>query len=616
MLTNIPSGTVTFLFTDIEGSTRLLEILRDQYEALLIDHRSIFRAALSRWNGHEINTQGDSFFIAFARAIDAIHFVIETQRNLAEHEWSQGAQVKVRMGLHTGEPSLSQNGMVETAAANGGHQAGYIGMDVHRAARIAASGHGGQVLLSQTTRDLIYQDLPEEVHLRDLGWHTLKDIRFPQRIYQLVIQGLPGEFPPLNTLAIQVESPLLDESLYTLGSPGDARGEVLVYRGLLKRWRSQGLQTLDQASLAILLCAPAGLTFARDDLAWLMHSALKDGLELAPWTMRADSAIEAVKALELLLDEYPKPQSRLEIVRSLCGIQDAQATEVLLHVTASDDSHEVRTLAAIEASRRNRLADVQRILVTAAGKEGNPAALNALIAIIDEFGSLPPEVSEYPKLPVTIGLAQRRWVTNQEAILRRIKRAATGGSLAMMVLGCSIPLLAFLIYPKDFEKNTELISVAAWILSGALAGLVWGALQGLASGAVLGLGDVMWSARLSSAGRFMIAGLGGLVFSILMILFASAGLFSPTAGPGVYIPVFVVYGLLQGGALSWVIPRLGANLSGRMLALKYLQASLFIGVVALPTIFLVYQDSTLARLPIDWLYALLMPAGLALAIHR
>lgn len=105
MHTNIPSGTVTFLFTDIEGSTRLLETLRDQYEALLSDHHRILRAALPRWNGHEINIQGDSFFIAFARAIDSIHFVIETQGNLVEHSWAEGVQVKVRMGLHTGELS-------------------------------------------------------------------------------------------------------------------------------------------------------------------------------------------------------------------------------------------------------------------------------------------------------------------------------------------------------------------------------------------------------------------------------------------------------------------------------------------------------------------------------
>ncbi len=134
-----PSGTVTFLFTDIEGSTKLLERLREQYAVLLDEQRQILRAAFTRWNGREIDTQGDLFFIVFPRAIDAICCVMEAQRELAAHDWPQGVVVRVRMGLHTGEPIQVRTG--------------YVGMDVHRAARIAAAGHGGQVLVSQTTRE-------------------------------------------------------------------------------------------------------------------------------------------------------------------------------------------------------------------------------------------------------------------------------------------------------------------------------------------------------------------------------------------------------------------------------------------------------------------------------
>jgi class 3 adenylate cyclase len=612
MQTNIPSGTVTFLFTDIEGSTRLLEILRDQYEALLFDHHRIFRTALPHWNGHEINIQGDSFFIAFPRAMDAIHYVVETQRSLADHAWPQGVQVKVRMGLHTGEPSLIQDGPVETPGAGGNQQTSYVGMDVHRAARIAAAGYGGQVLLSQTTRDLVFQDLPDGISLRELGWHILKDIRLPQRIYQLVIEGLPEDFPLLNSLTVQTEFSSFDDNLLPFTNTGDTRVEVQAYRSLLKQWRTQGIQTLDKASRAILLCAPSDLTFAQDDLAWLMRSSLQDGLELGPWLNRASSESEAVKAIKHLLEEYPKPLIRLELVRALCSIQGEQATEVLLQVTASDDSHEVRSLAAIEAARRNRLVDVQSILAAAAGKQDDPAGLSALVAVIDEFGSLPPGIN-YPRLPVAIELMRQRWSKGHAAIFARTRRTVIGGSLALAVLGSSIPLLAFLIYPSDFQRNTEFMSVAAWILSGALAGLVWGALQGFASGAALGLGDVLWSARLSPVGRFSIAGIAGLVFSVLMIVFTSAGLFSPTAGPGVYVPVFIIYGFIQGGALSWVIPRLGVQPPGRQLALNALKATLLIGLAALPAIYLVYQETTLGRLPIDWLYALLMPAGIALA---
>jgi class 3 adenylate cyclase len=197
----IPSGTVTFLFTDIEGSTRLLERLREGYANVLEDQRRILREGFARWNGHEIDTQGDSFFASFSRAVDALGFVIEAQRMLAGHAWQDGVSVQVRMGLHTGEPLVLGSG-------------GYVGMAVHQAARIAASGHGGQVLLSQTTRELVYQDLPRGVELRELGTYKLKDIRYPQTIYQLEVEGESREFPPLKTLSAEEEPPTPGEAPY------------------------------------------------------------------------------------------------------------------------------------------------------------------------------------------------------------------------------------------------------------------------------------------------------------------------------------------------------------------------------------------------------------------
>jgi WD40 repeat protein/class 3 adenylate cyclase len=189
-----PSGTVTFLFTDIEGSTRLLEKLRDQYAVLLSEHHEILRAALRKWNGHEVDTQGDAFFVTFTRAIDAVQCAAEAQRAIAAHPWQPGAQLRVRMGLHTGEPLIASTG--------------YVGMDVHRAARIGDAGHGGQVLLSQTTRDLVIQDLPQRLSIRDLGDHRLKDMKYPAPIYQLVIDGLPAEFPPVKTRFTGTEAPI------------------------------------------------------------------------------------------------------------------------------------------------------------------------------------------------------------------------------------------------------------------------------------------------------------------------------------------------------------------------------------------------------------------------
>ena len=184
----LPIGTVTFLFTDIEGSTSLLKRLGgDRYGEALADHQRILRDLFDEHGGHEIDTQGDSFFVAFRRAKDAVTCAVACQRGLAEHEWPEGGQLRVRMGIHTGEPSM------------GGER--YVGIGVNRGARIAAAGHGGQVLVSQTTRELLRDDPVADVSFRDLGEHQLKDMDEPERVYQLVAPGLREDFPELKTAA-------------------------------------------------------------------------------------------------------------------------------------------------------------------------------------------------------------------------------------------------------------------------------------------------------------------------------------------------------------------------------------------------------------------------------
>jgi WD40 repeat protein/class 3 adenylate cyclase len=192
-----PSGTVTFLFTDIQGSTRLLDKLGDQYATSLAEHHQILRAAIQKWNGKEMDTQGDAFFVTFTRALDAVQCASEAQRELAKHNWLQDEPIRVRMGLHTGEPLIASTG--------------YVGMDVHRAARIGDAGHGGQVVLSQTTRDLVMQDLPPEITIKELGEHRLKDMKYPTPIYQLVIEGLQADFPPLKMKFTGSEAPVPGE---------------------------------------------------------------------------------------------------------------------------------------------------------------------------------------------------------------------------------------------------------------------------------------------------------------------------------------------------------------------------------------------------------------------
>jgi predicted ATPase/class 3 adenylate cyclase len=189
---DLPTGTVTFLFTDIEGSTRLLQRVGDAYRGLLATHDRMLRDAITTGGGVEVQTEGDAFFAAFPTAPGALKAAIHAQRAMARHRWPEGDVVRVRMGVHTGEGVLS-----------GGH---YVGLDVHRAARIAAAGHGGQVLVSDATRALVRHDLPTDVDLRDMGRHRLKDIEGPEHLHQLVIEGLPDAFPPVRTLSARLSN--------------------------------------------------------------------------------------------------------------------------------------------------------------------------------------------------------------------------------------------------------------------------------------------------------------------------------------------------------------------------------------------------------------------------
>jgi YVTN family beta-propeller protein len=189
-MAELPSGTVTFLFSDIEGSTLLLGRLGGRYDEVLAEHQRILRSAFEAHGGREVDTQGDSFFVAFRRANDAVAAAVDAQRDLAAHQWPEGGAVKVRMGLHTGEPRV------------GGER--YVGIGVHKASRVGAAGHGGQVLLSRATRELVEDELPPGVSLRDLGERRLKDIDRPERLAQLVIEGLPSEFAALKTLDVEL----------------------------------------------------------------------------------------------------------------------------------------------------------------------------------------------------------------------------------------------------------------------------------------------------------------------------------------------------------------------------------------------------------------------------
>ncbi len=310
----LPSGTITLLFTDIEGSTRLLDELGERYADVLADHRRLLREAFTRHGGVEVDTQGDAFFVAFPRATDAVIAAGEAQDALA------GGLVRVRMGVHTGEPMVTDEG--------------YVGADVHRAARIMGAGHGGQVVVSETTRQL----LDESTHLRDLGDHRLKDLSAPQRLYQLG----DGDFPALRTL--------YRTNLPIQATPLVGREHELTEAGDLLR--SHRLITLTgpggsgKTRLALQLAAEALEDFP-DGVFWVPLQALRDPAlverAIAASIGADDTLHEYVgrKRLLLVLDNFEQIVEAAPTVSSLL----AATPNVKVVVTSREPLH-------VESERR------------------------------------------------------------------------------------------------------------------------------------------------------------------------------------------------------------------------------------------------------------------------
>jgi class 3 adenylate cyclase len=218
-MATLPAGTVTFVFSDIEGSTALMKRFGAGYAELIADHRRIVRETFGRHQGIEIDTQGDSFFFAFARARDAVAAAVELQRTHAEYEWPDGETVRVRIGLHTGEPAVGEEG--------------YLGVDVVRAARLSATGAGGTVLLSETTRALVGSSLPEGVSIHPAGARRLKDIDEPERVFELAIDGVE---------VTQTPAPMANE----MDDEWDRRSEELRTR-MSERINERVLESLERS---------------------------------------------------------------------------------------------------------------------------------------------------------------------------------------------------------------------------------------------------------------------------------------------------------------------------------------------------------------------------------
>ena len=417
----LPTGTVTFLFTDIEGSTRLLLEVGKGYADILEEHADIIRAALSASNGVEIGTYGDAFFVVFREPVDGVRAALSAQRDLSAHSWSHGSPVRVRMGLHTGRGELGRDG--------------YVGIDVHRAARIADAAHGGQVLLSNDTARVVEGALPRGTRLRDLGEHRLKDLADPERLHQLDDRGPPVRVPPPRSIEARpstlpaeltsfvgrdaemagVERLLEHARLLTLtgaGGTGKTRLAIRVASRLLGSF-ADGVCFVDLSSVgdpAVVASTVAKALGVPEDGGRPVLEAVKDHLRDRETLLVFDNfeqVIDAAPVVEQLLAAAPRAKAIVtsRIVLSSRGEQEFQVPP--LEPPDPTSPPDLATLRDADAVRL--FVDRARAVVPGFQvDEGNAGAVAAITARLDG-------------LPLAIELAATRLkVLSPQQILDRL----------------------------------------------------------------------------------------------------------------------------------------------------------------------------------------------------
>jgi hypothetical protein len=405
---------------------------------------------------------------------------------------------------------------------------------------------------------------------------------------------------PVSALRVKVAPPPIDS--------------VSAVHSLLDQWRSQGVEVLDLASLAIVQASLGELPVGDEDASLLIRSALHHAVEVEPWVDRAKSEEVAVEALMDVYDTYPKPQVRSRIVEAIKSLKSDAARGASLRIAIEDDAPGVRSEAAVDAAGRGDAGEVLNKLLEEINTQGGVSALSAFVAVVDEFG-LPEDIGPYPKLTVWLALAQRRWRANSEAIRRQIVRAGLGGAIAMALVGIVQIFPATVLNPDFFDETVELMPIAMTMIAGALLGLFWGGLQGIAIGLHMGLTDVMWKGRSHPRWRLFFAGLAGLTYSIIYILLSLSGGFSPEADPEVYIPLYLLYGFFLGMALSLIVPELGTLSPSRRQLIRSLWASGIIALLSIPLELFVYPVDYVSAISLDLIFALIYPLGIALALR-
>jgi predicted ATPase/class 3 adenylate cyclase len=447
-MAELPTGTVTFLFTDIEGSTRLLTKLGDEYADVLARHSLILREAIEEGGGVEVSTEGDSFFVVFPDASGAVRAAVAAQRKLSAQEWPAGLEVRVRIGVHTGQGML------------GGEN--YVGIDVNRASRIANAACGGQVIVSEATHGLVEHSLPEGTSLRDLGEHRLKDMIHPERLHDLVVEGTVSDFPPPRTLDSRPNN--LPVQLTSFVGREQERAEI---RELLGRTRMLTLTGTGGSGKTRLAIQVAHDTFTeyRDgaffvDLSSvtdpaLVPSAIAEALRVqeVPGQPILDAVIEHLRDRELLLvlDNFEQVVDAATSVEKL--LTDAAKIKVLVTSrfvlsVAGEQEYEVPPMEPPDLDELPDLATLRRIDAVRLFTDRATAASPRFKVTEENAGAIAAITSRLDGLPLAVELAATRTkLLTPEQILPRLEQ-----SLSLLTSGArSLP-----------ERQRTLRGAIAW----------------------------------------------------------------------------------------------------------------------------------------------------------
>lgn len=457
-MADLPTGTVTFLFTDIEGSTRLLEHIGDHYADVLKECQQLLRTAVHEGSGQEMGTLGDAFYAVFPRAKDALKAAVSAQRSLLGHSWPGGMAVRVRIGLHTGEPLADDSG--------------YVGLVVHRAARICAAGHGGQILLSRVTHDLIEDDFSPDVILRDLGLHRLKDLASPQHLFQVVAANLPDDFPPLRAADVvlnnlprtlssfigrgrekaEVRRLLSFTRLLTLagsGGAGKTRLALHVAEEVLKEfpdgvWLAELASISDPALVPQMVASAVGV---REQLNWPLLATLMDSLRQRHLLLVLDNCEHLVAACASLAESLLRTCPHLRILttsREPLGV--AGETTWRVPSLSLPDPHGLPSLDRLKDYEAVHLF-VERAVASQPDFEVTEENASDVVQVCRRLDGIP--------LAIELAAALMKMLTVEQIAARLDDRfrLLTGG--ARMALPHNQTLLATMDWSYDLLSKTE-----------------------------------------------------------------------------------------------------------------------------------------------------------------